>query len=256
MIAPRASLDTIANEIEILVLRHQLAVPQRRTPQPQISRIDRAVIAALGRLLPARRRRGLLVTPATILRWHRQLVRRRWTTPHPRPGPAIPAGVRALVGRLATENPTWGTGACTANSQASATRLSTRSPCTGSTRSSSSNTHHFSCAEGGPIRTAGRPIDDVLAALVARMARRIRAGAPRWDVRDGTGPRRGRRGRRTRFGARCRPALVADASVMPTIPSAGTNVPTIVVRADRGMADRVTKRARRKASSDPGGGSP
>jgi hypothetical protein len=57
-----------ANEIEILVLRHQLAVLQRRTPRPQISWTDRAVIGALARLLPARRRSGFLVTPATILR--------------------------------------------------------------------------------------------------------------------------------------------------------------------------------------------
>jgi hypothetical protein len=68
---------------------HQLAVLQRCTPRPQISWIDRAVIAALGRLLPARRRRALPVTPATILRWHRHLVRRRWTTPWPLPyGPS------------------------------------------------------------------------------------------------------------------------------------------------------------------------
>ena len=98
-----------AKEIEILVLRHQLAVLQRRQPRPRISWTDRAVIAALGRLLPARRRLGLLVTPSTILRWHRHLVRRHWTTPQTRPGrPAIPAGVRALILRLATENPTWG----------------------------------------------------------------------------------------------------------------------------------------------------
>ena len=103
-----ARSDT-ANEIEILVLRHQLAVLQRRTPRPRISWTDRAVIAALARLLPARRRRGFLITPATILRWHRHLVRRRWTTPPVRAGrPAIPAGVRALIVRLATENPTWG----------------------------------------------------------------------------------------------------------------------------------------------------
>ena len=78
-------------EVEILVLRHQLAVLQRRTPRPRISWTDRSVIAALGRLLPARRRLGLLVTPATILRWHRQLVRRRWTTPHTRPGRPVRA---------------------------------------------------------------------------------------------------------------------------------------------------------------------
>lgn len=67
------------------------------------------MIAALARLLPARRRRGLLVTLATILRWHRYLVRRRWTTQPVRAGrPAVPAGVRALIVHLTTENPTWG----------------------------------------------------------------------------------------------------------------------------------------------------
>src|SRR6476620_8816441 len=96
-------------EIEILVLRHQLAVLRRRTPRPRMNWTDRALIAALAGLLPVRRRCGLLVTPSTILRWHRQLVARRWTTQPTRPGrPAIPAGLRALVVRLATENPTWG----------------------------------------------------------------------------------------------------------------------------------------------------
>jgi transposase len=104
----RTRSDT-TKEIEILVLRHQLAVLQRRTPRPPVSWTDRAVIAALARLLPVRHRVGLLVTPATILRWHRLLVARRWTTQPARPGrPAIPAGVRALAIRLATDNPTWG----------------------------------------------------------------------------------------------------------------------------------------------------
>jgi putative transposase len=104
----RARSDT-AKDIEILVLRHQLTVLHRRTPRLRISWTDRAVIAVLARLLPARRRLGLLITPSTILRWHRQLIARRWTTPRTRPGrPAIPAGVRALIVRLATENPTWG----------------------------------------------------------------------------------------------------------------------------------------------------
>ena len=66
-----------SKEIEILLLRHQLAVLQRRRPRPRISWTDRAVIAALARLLPAHRRPGLLVTPSTILRWHRHLLRRR-----------------------------------------------------------------------------------------------------------------------------------------------------------------------------------
>ena len=104
----RTRSDT-TKDIEILVLRHQLAVLQRRTPRPRMSWTDRALIAALTRLLPVRRRLGLLVTPATILRWHRQLIARRWTTQPVRPGrPAIPAGLRALIVRLATENPTWG----------------------------------------------------------------------------------------------------------------------------------------------------
>src|SRR3954447_21958439 len=125
----RARSDT-SNEIEILVLRHQLAVLHRRTPRPPMNWTDRALIAALTRLLPPPRRLGVLVAPATILRWHRQLVARRWTTTPIRPGrPAIPAGPRALVLRLATENPTWGSrtppgdiDASTASWPASATR--------------------------------------------------------------------------------------------------------------------------------------
>jgi Integrase core domain len=99
----RTRSDT-SKEIEILVLRHQLAVLQRRTPRRRMSWTDRGVIAALARLLPVRRRHGMLATPSTILRWHRQLVARRWTTQPVRTGrPAIPAGVRALLIR-----PTWG----------------------------------------------------------------------------------------------------------------------------------------------------
>jgi hypothetical protein len=81
----RTRSDT-TKDIEILVLRHQLAVLQRRTPRPRMTWTDRALIPALTRLLPARRRLGLLVTPATILRWHRQLTARRWTTQPTRPG--------------------------------------------------------------------------------------------------------------------------------------------------------------------------
>jgi putative transposase len=80
----RTRSDT-TKEIEILVLRHQLAVLQRRTPRPRMSWTDRALIAALTRLLPKPRRLGLLVTPATILRWHRQLI-------CPPLGPPSPSG--------------------------------------------------------------------------------------------------------------------------------------------------------------------
>src|SRR5688572_22706840 len=104
----RARSDT-SKEVELLVLRHQLAVLRRRPNRPRLSWADRAVIAALSRLLPVRRRLGMHVTPATILRWHRQPVARRRTTPPVRAGrPVLPACLRALVLRLATENPTWG----------------------------------------------------------------------------------------------------------------------------------------------------
>jgi len=102
-----ARSDTV-KEIEIMVLRHQLG-DQRGAARPRMNWADRALMAALTRLLPTRRRLGLLVTPATVLSWHRRLVSRRWTTQAaPRGRPAIPAGVRALAVRLATENPTWG----------------------------------------------------------------------------------------------------------------------------------------------------
>ena len=101
----RIRSDT-TKDIEILVLRHQLAVLQRRTPRPRLCWADRALTAALARLLPARRRRGLIVTPSTIPRWHRQLLTRRWTARlFDGVVPPSPPGVRALILRLATENP-------------------------------------------------------------------------------------------------------------------------------------------------------
>jgi hypothetical protein len=98
-----------AKEIEILVRGIRWLCCNDARHGPGMRWTDRAVIAALTRLVPARRRLGLLVTPATILRWHRQLLARRCSTKSVRAGrPAIPAGIRALVLRLATENPTCG----------------------------------------------------------------------------------------------------------------------------------------------------
>jgi transposase InsO family protein len=103
------SRSETTNQVEILVLRHHLAVLRRSTPRPHLSWADRAFIAAMARLLPHRRRPGLMVTPATVLRWHRRLVARKWATTSTTPErPSIPAGLRALTFRLATENPTWG----------------------------------------------------------------------------------------------------------------------------------------------------
>jgi putative transposase len=97
-------------EIEILLLRHQLRVLERQVGRPQLTPADRALLAAFSRVL---RRRAwsmsVFVTPATLLRWHREQVARRWTYPHRCPGrPPTPVDVRELVVRLAHENPSWG----------------------------------------------------------------------------------------------------------------------------------------------------
>src|SRR6266540_498820 len=97
-------------EIEILVLRHQLRVLERQVARPTLTPADRVLLAAFSRVLPRRAwKTSLLWTPATLLRWHRELVACRWTYPSRRPGrPLTPVEVRALVVRLARENPGWG----------------------------------------------------------------------------------------------------------------------------------------------------
>jgi putative transposase len=103
------SRDQRAKEVEILVLRHELQVLKRQVARPRLRAADRAVLAALCQVLPRARRRPLLVQPATLLRWHRELVRRRWTYSAQHPGrPASRAQARQLVLRLAAENPNWG----------------------------------------------------------------------------------------------------------------------------------------------------
>jgi putative transposase len=98
-----------ANEVEILVLRHELAVLRRQVTRPSCRPADRVFLAALVRMLPRNRWGSVFVQPETVRRWHRSLIARRWSYPHRRPGrPATGAGVRALIVRLARENPGWG----------------------------------------------------------------------------------------------------------------------------------------------------
>ena len=107
MVLCRRSTD--AKEVEILVLRHQLAVLRRQHPRPRLQPRDRALLAALSRLLPRQRWSIFVVRPETLLRWHRCLIRRRWTYPSARMGrPPLPDDLQQLIVRLARENPRWG----------------------------------------------------------------------------------------------------------------------------------------------------
>jgi hypothetical protein len=98
-----------AKDLEILVLRHQLAVLRRQVPRPRLEPADRALLAAVSRVLPQARWSCFLVTPATLLRWHRRLVAGAWTYPHRQSGRApLDHEVQQLIVRLARENPRWG----------------------------------------------------------------------------------------------------------------------------------------------------
>jgi putative transposase len=97
-----------SKDLEIVVLRHELAVLQRRTRRPTRTWTDRLMLAAASRLLPRARWRSFLITPTTLLRWHRRLVARRWTWARGARRPPLKREIRELVLRLARENPRWG----------------------------------------------------------------------------------------------------------------------------------------------------
>jgi putative transposase len=97
-------------EVEVLILRHELKVLRRGGRRPAYRRRDRVLLAACSRLLPRASWRAFIVTPQTLVRWHRELVRRKWT--YRRRGipgrPRTDEGLRGLIIRLARENPRWG----------------------------------------------------------------------------------------------------------------------------------------------------
>jgi hypothetical protein len=103
-------------DVEIAVLRHQVAILERRVPRPRYDDSDRRLLSSLAVLLPRQRWAVFLVSPGTLLRWHRELVRRRWTQPHRPRRRGLPDETVALVCRLARENNRWGhlriTGEC------------------------------------------------------------------------------------------------------------------------------------------------
>jgi putative transposase len=95
-------------ELEIVVLRHELAILRRRSHRPRMTTTDRIFLAAASRLLPRARWRSFIITPATLLAWHRRLVAKRWTYARRAGRPPIHHEIRELVLRLARENPRWG----------------------------------------------------------------------------------------------------------------------------------------------------
>jgi hypothetical protein len=102
----RCNADDLA--IEVVILRHEVAVLRRQVARPALRPTDRALFAGLSRLISQAKLGRFLVQPDTLLRWHRDLVCRKWTYPRPPGRPTIPAGTVQLVIRLARENPAWG----------------------------------------------------------------------------------------------------------------------------------------------------
>lgn len=105
-----SSNEQMNTEVEVVVLRHQLMVLRRHVAKPRLRRRDRLFMAAISSALPRARWSSFLVSPKTLLRWHRELVRRKWTYRRRSVGgrPPIPDEVRELILRMGRENPRWG----------------------------------------------------------------------------------------------------------------------------------------------------
>ncbi|WP_235039392.1 helix-turn-helix domain-containing protein [Kibdelosporangium aridum] len=100
--------SSASKDVELLVLRHEVAVLRRTNPHPRVDWADRAVLAALARQLPGLLRKHRLVTPGTILRWHRRLMAKKWIYPHRTGRRPIDHSIVALIERMARENAAWG----------------------------------------------------------------------------------------------------------------------------------------------------
>ena len=100
--------STASKDIELLVLRHEVAVLRHTKSKPRLDWADRAIPAALTGLVPRTVRIHRLVTPGTVLRWHRRMATRKRTYPDRAGRPPVSAEITALIGRLAAETRSWG----------------------------------------------------------------------------------------------------------------------------------------------------
>jgi putative transposase len=100
--------SSASKDAEILALQYEVAVLRRNNPRPRLSWPDRAILAALARMLPKVLRVHRIVTPGTLLRWHRRLIAARWRQPKPPGRPPIGDELVTFILRLAKENRTWG----------------------------------------------------------------------------------------------------------------------------------------------------
>ena len=145
------SLGSRHNDVEVLVLRHQLAVLKRQVNRPRLRQRDRLLVAALSRMLPRERWSAFLVRPQTLLRWHRELVRRKWTYRRRGPGrPPLGPEVSDLILRLGRENPRWGCVRIQGESSASSGSGSERARSDGSFAERASGPPHGAPVPSGP----------------------------------------------------------------------------------------------------------
>jgi putative transposase len=100
--------SSASKNAEILILRHEVAVLRRGNPRPRINWTDRALLAALARILPTALRAHRIVTPGTLLRWHRRMVTKKWTQPKASGRPPLAGELTELIIKLARDNPRWG----------------------------------------------------------------------------------------------------------------------------------------------------
>ena len=100
--------SSASKNAEILILRHEVVVLRRGNPRPRIDWTDRAVLAALARILPKALRAHRIVTPGTLLRWHQRMVTKKWTQPKAPGRPPLDGNLAELIVKLARDNPRWG----------------------------------------------------------------------------------------------------------------------------------------------------